>query len=440
MVDKLKKEVALAIDKHAEDIYQLAENFYSIPELGFKELKTSELVKKQFEMLGLDHSNSFAVTGARADLKGKNEAPKIALMGEMDSVVCRDHPSAELNSGAVHACGHHAQLAVMFGAAMGLQYSGAMNHLYGSIPLIAAPGEEFIDLDFRDKLIESGKLKYFGGKQELISLGVFDDIDIAAMMHLIKPEDNNKVYLGAATTGFIAKKIKFSGRLAHAAEPYEGINSLNAALLAVNAVNANREMFRDEDCIRFHYIITKGGDAVNVVPNEVFLEAQVRSNNSSALDKAGEIVNRCFASGALSVGADVEIRDIPGYLPLISNKDLTDIFKSNCSSFVNANEIRDIIKFPASFDFGDVSHLMPGLHPFFAGIEGGLHSKDFKVVDKELAYIVPAKTIAFTLIDLLFNNAEKAKKVIENHTPNFTKEEYIKLLENRKRIFIEKNM
>ncbi|MEA1912083.1 MAG: amidohydrolase, partial [Spirochaetota bacterium] len=93
--------------------------------------------------------------------------------------------------------------------------------------------------------------------------------------------------------------------------------------------------------------------------------------------------------------------------------------------------------FTGSFDFGDISHLMPAIHPMIGGIKGGLHTKDFRLTDPHLAYIVPAKLMALTVVDLLFDNASKARDLIDNFKPLMTKEEYLDFMEGNSRV-IEK--
>ncbi len=114
------------------------------------------------------------------------------------------------------------------------------------------------------------------------------------------------------------------------------------------------------------------------------------------------------------MGADTEINDIPGYLPLLDNTDLDDIFRENAEEISGSSSIIEGGDFTGSFDFGDISHIMPALHPMTGGVEGGLHTRDFKITDMEKAYILPAKALAMTVIDLLFGNAEKAEYVIKN--------------------------
>ncbi|MGL4903426.1 MAG: amidohydrolase, partial [Cetobacterium sp.] len=97
----------------------------------------------------------------------------------------------------------------------------------------------------------------------------------------------------------------------------------------------------------------------------------------------------------------------------------------------------DMIKggdFTGSFDFGDVSHIMPTLHPMFGGINGALHTRDFKTVDDEIAILMPAKALALTVVDLLFAQGKKAKEILDNFKPVMTKEEYLTFMESNDKV------
>ena len=352
-------------------------------------------------------------------------------MGELDAVSCPDHKDADPETGAVHACGHNIQTAVMIGAAAGIIKSGASSFLSGSINFTAVPAEEFIELAFRSGLKDKGEITYFGGKQELIKKGFYDKTDIAVMMHALNIPSDKCFLIGPKGNGFIGKEIKFIGKEAHAGSaPEDGINALNAAMLAINNIHAQRETFSDHDRIRVHPIITKGGDIVNVVPSDVRIESYVRGRTIKGLLDANKKVDRAINAGALAVGADTEINDIPGYLPLLDNTDLDDILRENIIQLSGNDSIIEGGDFTGSFDFGDISHIMPALHPMTGGVEGGLHTRDFKITDKEKAYILPAKAMAMTVIDLLYDNAEKAESVIKNFNPSMTKEEYLEYMQS----------
>lgn len=178
----------------------------------------------------------------------------------------------------------------------------------------------------------------------------------------------------------------------------------------MNNINAQRETFAESDKIRVHPIITKGGDIVNIVPADVRLESYVRARNIGAIKKANLKVDRSLKAAAMAVGAEVEIKDIPGYLPLLNNQDLDNILKENLLELIEAEDITVGGDFTGSFDFGDISHLMPALHPFFGGVEGDLHTRNFKTKAQKTAVILPIKALSLTIIELLYNEAHLAKK------------------------------
>lgn len=433
--DKLKRRLLESIEKHKDEIVNLGDTIFTHPELGYKEFKTSKLMAQKLEDLGLDIQKELAITGIKATAKNKKEGPNIAVLGELDALTCFEHESSDPQTGAVHACGHHIQSAVMYGVANALVNSGVLDELDGNVTFFSIPAEEFVEIDYRSKLRLDGKIKYFGGKQELVSLGHFDDIDISLMMHAHSMPENKEISISATGNGFIGKNVKFIGEESHAGSaPEKGINALNAAMLAINNIHANRETFPDSERIRVHPILTKAGDIVNIVPADVQMETYVRGKSIDGIKDANKKVNRSLIAGANAVGADIEITEIPGYMPLLNYNEIDELIKENALMFIDEDQIIEKENFGGSTDFGDILHLMPGAHPFFAGVEGGLHTRDFKVIDKEIAYLLPVKVISLTIIDLLFEGASKAKKIIKNNKSKMTKEEYLKFLEESSKI------
>lgn len=119
-----------------------------------------------------------------------------------------------------------------------------------------------------------------------------------------------------------------------------------------------------------------------------------------------------------------------------SYKTMDRIFKNNFIELMNSEEgIIDEIKAAGSTDFGDLSQIIPCLHLWVGGVTGNLHTKDYEISDEELAYIIPAKAMAMTVIDLLFDNAKLANEVIKNFNPKLSKESYLKFMEENTRIY-----
>ena len=426
----LKDRVCQAIDEHAEKIIRAAMEIEKTPELGFKETKTAAAVSNFLTGLNFSCKEGLALTGVKAELNPGASGPNIAVIGELDAVICPDSPAANPETGAAHACGHNLQLGAMLGAALGLKLAGIADSLAGNVTFMAVPAEEYVEIAFRQQLREQGKIRYLGGKQELVYRGEFDNVDIAMMIHADKDAPAGRVSLCETCNGFIGMTVQYVGKEAHAAgAPHEGINALNAAMIGLMGVHALRETFRDQDIVRVHPIITKGGDLVNTVPADVRLETYVRARTMKAIEGTYGKVTRAFKAGGDSVGAETHIHTIPGYLPLNCMPELNEVFRANALAMLPVECVVDSGHFGGSTDMGDISHLLPTIHPFTGGVCGALHTKEFNAVDYAAACIQPAKLMAMTVIDLLADDAATAKQITANFQPVLTKAEYLALLD-----------
>ena len=235
-------------------------------------------------------------------------------------------------------------------------------------------------------------------------------------------------YVHGSNMGFFGKTVTFRGKAVHASTPFDGINALNAAALAILGIHANRETFREEDKIRIHPIITKGGDVVNSVPDEVCMDSYIRGTNMPAIERASECADHAICGAAQMVGATVEIETSCGYMPLKQDRNFGEIFKEVSAEFLPADKIYEDVDVIGSTDVGDLSHLLPVIQPSVGGFEGILHSTDFHITDENAAYIIPAKIMAITAVRMLENGAALGKKIKEAFTPLMTKEEYINTL------------
>ncbi len=425
-IQALKREVCMVIDNNRVKIIDIGEKIGNTPELGFKEYQTARVVRDIMREYSIPHQTQLAITGVKGLLESGNPGPTVALLGELDSLLVSSHPDADSKTGAAHACGHNAQIAGMMGAMIGMIESDAIHDLTGSVAFFAVPAEEYVEVDYRMNLVRQGKIGLLGGKPELIRLGYFNDIDMAIMIHTHSSQEFKKAVVCSSSNGCVVKLIHFEGKEAHAGvAPECGINALNAATIAMSAINAQRETFKDDDTIRVHPIITKGGDLVNVVPADIGMETYVRGKSIEAVLDADMKVNRSLKAGAMAVGGNVTIETLPGYFPLKNNPGLTSIFKNNCLSLLGEDEYQEEGHRTGSTDMGDISQIMPALHPFVGGAVGGSHSADFRISDPDLAYIVPSKLLAMSVIDLLYERAAVAAEILKNFKPQLTKDEYL---------------
>jgi amidohydrolase len=424
---ELRQRVNAAIDRRAEEIIGLGEQIRKNPELGFKEVKTARLVEETLGKLGLTPRGGLAMTGVRADVPGRaGDGPTFALLGELDALVVTGHPVADPQTGAAHACGHNAQVAGLLGAAMGLLDGQAFDHLAGRVVFFAVPAEEYGDVEWRVAQARAGKLEFLGGKPELLRLGHFDDVDLSMMIHMTSRPEDGKTGVPASNNGCIVKTVRYIGKASHAGgAPHMGVNALYAAQIGLAAVNAIRETFRDEDTIRVHPIITHGGSQVNVIPGEVRLETYVRGRTVEAILDANRKVDRAFRAGALALGAKVEIETLPGYMPMTCDPTMARMYRDSIVPVVGEEHYRQIGHRTGSTDMGDLSMVMPVLHPYMGGATGSGHGADYQIVDPQLAYLGTAKALAAMAIDLLGDGAAGAREVLKAARPPMTREQYL---------------
>lgn len=406
----MKRVACEAIDAHADEIIALGEDILRHPELGYSERRTAKAMAGQLTTAGVEGLTGCAATGLKGWQYGAGHHARLALIAELDAVVSPRHPFADPQTHAAHACGHNAQLAALLGCAHGIK--AVRQQLDGDVCFLCAPSEEYIELGHRNALREAGHIRWFGGKQQLICEGALDDIDLAMMVHGDNALGKPHISTGSGSLGFIGKMVRFTGVEAHAgAAPWEGVNALNAASLALQAIHAIRESFPDGEHIRVHPIITKGGDSVNTVPADVHMECYVRAISLEALRRANSRVDRAIRGAAWAVGAQADITNLPGYMPLHQNAAMGALFAQNAAGLLPGAEIRENGPLLGSTDMGDISWILPAIHPEVNGFSGGFHAADFTVADPMLAYVVPSKLMTMTAIDLLWDGAEAALEV-----------------------------
>ena len=428
-----------AVEAARPKILAAERHIWQNPEPGYREWKTHAYLKEQFEALGLTPHTfdripaSIAVQSAKdgqdrvfepipgfwVDFDTGRPGPRVAIFGEMDSLLIPTHPECDKETGAVHACGHHAQCAALLGVAAGLAAPGALEGLSGSIRLIAVPAEEFIERDFRKGLCDRGVIRYLGGKQELLWRGILDDVDLAYLVHTT----TSKVRFATApgSNGFIATQHVFLGKAAHAgSKPEDGINALYAANLAMNAANALRETFRDSQHIRFHPIITAGGTSCNSIPERVVVESSVRAASMGAAIEVNRQINRAFAGAAAAMGCRLEVHDLNGYAPRLNDASLNDLLHDVAVDLFGTDCKHERAAWSSGCsDMGDISCVMPATNAYAGGAVGHGHGSDYRIADPEIACVSSAMIQAVGVAWLLENDAALARKIVAECKPPF---------------------
>ncbi|MBR5537159.1 MAG: amidohydrolase [Clostridia bacterium] len=412
------KQLCKNVEKHRQLIFDAHDYIWEHAESGFREWETAAYLTAAYEKLGYTLVQAGNIPGFYTDIDTGRPGPRLLIMGEMDSLIIPAHPEARKDTGCVHACGHHCQSAALLGVAAALKEPGALDGLSGSIRLMAVPAEEVVEFEWRDEMRKQGVIRYFGGKQEFLSRGYMEGCDLAFIVHTSYGEgDFEAPNLG--DNGCVFKNATFLGKAAHAGfAPYRGINALYAANLAMNAINALRETFREEDYVRTHPIVTKGGSVPNAIPSVVTVENQVRASNMAAILATNEKVNRAMAGAAAAMGAGLKITDRAGYAPLQNNRRMSELFCRAANLLCPDHPIETVETWSTGCtDMGDVSCLMPALHPYCIGAAGPAHSDDYRIESVEKACVNSAKVQLAMLELLLENGAAEAKAIVENYKP-----------------------
>ena len=423
----MMKDIAAAVDKHRQLILDAERFLWKHPETGYREVKSEAYLKEKFEQLGYNLTMAGDIPGFYTVIDTGRSGPEVLVLGELDSLIVPNHKECDKETGYVHSCGHNAQGAALLGIAAALKEPGVLDKMCGRIRLCAVPAEELIEIEYRDGLIEKGIIKCYGGKGEFLRRGYFDGVDIAFMVHTSKAYGINN-----GSNGCLAKRVCYKGTSAHAGgSPWLGKNALYAASQGLSAANAIRETFQDKDLIRFHPIITEGGQVVNAIPELVKMESFVRGKTFEAILDANKRINQALIGAALSVGANIDIMDAHGYAPHINDKNMMLLSKEAADMIIPEEEykINDVYS-TGSTDMGELSCVMPVVHPYAGGATGTSHGADYYIADPERACVKSAKLQMAMLVLLLQDNAKRAKKILDEYEPQFkSKEEYIEFID-----------
>ncbi|MDP2730241.1 MAG: M20 family metallopeptidase [Dehalococcoidales bacterium] len=385
-IKELKASVVKEVEAHRNQLGELSLKIHSNPETAFQEVKAADWLTQFLaaESFSIEQGIGQLSTAFKASYgRGK---PVIAILAEYDAL-------PKLG----HACGHN----LISGAAVGAAAAAklAVDQLGGTILAIGTPGEEL-----------------YGGKAIMAERGAFDDIDAVMEIH--------PGVLDTATTEALACQtldVEFSGKAAHAAaHPEQGINALEAMLQSFAAINSLRQHIRSS--ARIHGIITDGGEAANIVPAHSAGNFIVRAMEDDYLDELKERVLNCFIGAATASGARLQYKWGVRYATLLNNLTLAKLFKGNMESLGRRIFLENPTHSFGSTDVGNVSQLVPTIHPFISIAEKEVigHSSEFALAaasERGLEGMFDAaKAMAMTVADLLAHpeTLARAKEEFQN--------------------------
>lgn len=446
-MDRIEKRILEIIDSNADKIIDFGRDIWTHAELGFQEFRTSAKFCEALDALNLSYEKELAVTGVKSYLKEKTEGEvRIALMGEMDALPYPNNPNANPETGAAHFCGHDTQITGVMGAAIALTDPEISAALDGNVVFMGVPCEEGAAPEVQDRLMAEGKVHYLGGKCEFIHIGAMDDIQITVGSHVngMPGNDDGMKYgiTNAPSMGFMQKYVTYYGKAEHPGYSPIAIDALSAARLAMNAVDMQREGCNHWDYWNNHLLhgfIRNGGHACNVITDEVKVDYEIRAKSIAALKDISYRVDRGLRAGAIAVGAGMENRTEPGYLPYVPVKDtsiMEEIFAMIDPEHKHEVTITGPDSLQGTTDYADLSYLMPVFQFYTAGHSGFCHDDHFCVADPYEYWVVPAKCFALMAYRLLKDGASAAKKIIQENKPLMTSEDYRKLMAELKTVEI----
>lgn len=362
------------VDALRAPLVELSRRLHENPELRWEEHRAATWIAEALEAHGnvsVERALGGYPTAFRART-GNGKGPRVAILAEYDAL-------PEIG----HACGHNLIAGGAVGAFLALARLGS--ELPGTVEIVGTPGEE------------GG-----AGKIRLMEKGAFDGVDVAMMFH---PFDRDLLAHPALSNRWV--EMRFHGKPSHAsAAPWDGTSALTACLETFRLIDSQRVHFKDG--VRVHGFVTNGGQAVNIIPEHAACEFSVRARSLAELDRVHAIVERCARGAAMAAGVEVQLSVRTGYREMNNNMTLARRFGAALESLGRRPRETDSGVGAGSTDMGDVSQVVPSIHPYLAICDEGeslCHEHRFLAcAASERGFstmLVGAKAMARTALDVL---------------------------------------
>ena len=391
-VKVLKDKVKGDVDAIMPRLIEMSDWIGKHPELGSEEVEASKLLAAELDNHGFKVEMGVLgmPTAFKAVIKGKGKGPKIAFLSEYDAL-----------PGIGHGCGHN--IIGTSGLGAGIAVSKLMKGLPGEVWVVGTPAEE-------------GHGPSSGAKKRMAEAGFFKGVDAVLMMH---PMGNSKA---TVATGFLAItgiRIEYAGRTAHAAaDPQNGLNALNAAVLCFMAIHANRQQLKRGANPVVHGIITEGGLASNIIPDRAVLQFAVRSSDDSYIPTLVQMVENSAKGAAIATGCEVKVIVSSSLKSNVRNPPLEKLFVKAYKELGIEAEDPDFTaaQLPGgSTDFTDLSHFVPGMHTMLGFTKADItgHSRELCAAtmteEGHRGIEIGAKVLALAGVEVLTNEKLRAE-------------------------------
>ncbi len=371
-VDEIKQVVCEEVDRLAATLIETSHSIHENPELNFEEHFAHETLTGILEDQGLNPTRGAYDLDTAFEASVGEEGTSVAVLCEYDAL-----PDIG------HACGHNIIATAGLGA--GLAAASVAERMNGRLKILGTPAEE------------GG-----GGKVFMADRGAFEGVEAAMMVH---PASGDLVRMN--TIAIQRLHVAYKGKAAHAAAaPHRGHNALDAAVLGYQNVAALRQHIRPDE--RIHGIFVESGAKPNIVPEHSSMEWYVRSKNARTLEPLKKRVLNCLEAGAHATSCTMSHDWIdPYYADMIDNEIICTLYSANASRVGRIPvEPDNDLKVVGSTDMGNVSYLVPSIHPMIAVAPYGtpIHTPEFATHSRsetgDEAVIDGAKIMAMTIVDI----------------------------------------
>jgi amidohydrolase len=374
----MKQAARQAIEAQRDSLLDLSHRIHARPELGFEEEQASEWASDALAKFGYQITKP-AYDLPTAFIGQRGEGPlHLAICAEYDAL-----------PGVGHACGHNIIASAAVGAAIGL--TALTDDADIRVSVIGTPAEERGDAS---------------GKILLLERGAFASVHAAMMVHPAPQDVATPQMIAAATFD-----VEYTGKEAHAAAwPWLGINAADALVVAQVAIGLLRQHIQPTD--RIHGIVTRGGDAPNIVPAHTSARYMVRSTKIEQLQALRDRVMRCFEAGAVATGAELSVEG--GYSPYAHvehDASIAAIYERNAVAL--GRSFTELDRPSGSTDMGNVSLVTPSIHPFIGidSLPAVNHQPEFTAScigpAADRAVLDGAIAMAWTVLDLATDDAQR---------------------------------
>lgn len=411
-----KADISKKADGIEQKIVAWRRDFHEHPELGNHEVRTSGIIAKYLESLGLEVKTGIATTGVVGILKGGKPGPVVALRADMDGLPVTERTPVPFASkvkatyngqevGVMHACGHDSHMAILMGVAEVL--SSMKKDLRGTVKFIFQPAEE--------GLLPGEK----GGAEEMVKQGVLDNpkVDVIFGLHINSQNEVGTITYrpGGTMAGVNDMQIIVKGKSSHGADPWSSIDPVVVSAQIIN--NLQTIVSRNVDVTENPAVVTigaiKGGNRSNIIPETVEMLGTIRAMSKE--DEAMVIarIKQVATKTAEAAGAVAEVK-IPysNHYPVTYNDpSLTE--KMLPTLVATAGASRVFLKPPVTIaeDFSFYQEKVPGLFFFLGGMPKGEdklkapshHTPDFYI--DESGFTLGVKTLCNLTLDYMANNS-----------------------------------